>query len=48
MKRTYLSPEFELIKIQLTDSLCVESNPEGWNGDGNWGGNGNGGDAGEE
>ena len=37
MKKTYCSPEFELVKLQLTNNLCVESNPEGEGGGGNWG-----------
>lgn len=36
MKKTYSSPEFELINIQLTDNLCA-SNPEGVGGGGDWG-----------
>ena len=36
MKKTYSSPEFELIKIQLTDNMCG-SNPEGAGGGGGWG-----------
>lgn len=48
MKKNYDSPEFELVKLQLTGNLCVESNPEGQGGGGNWGGSGEGGDAGED
>lgn len=41
MKKSYTTPEFELVQIDLVDSLCT-SNPEGFAGDGGWG------DGGEE
>lgn len=36
MKKSYISPDFEFVKIQLTDNVCL-SNPEGEGGGGNWG-----------
>ena len=40
MKRIYDSPEFEMIKLELTDAICIDSKTEGGAGGGDWGGNG--------
>lgn len=39
MKKSYESPEFELVEVSITDVICA-SRTEGAGGGGDWGGTG--------